>query len=110
MKLSFKKGWAIYIPGHANRTIEKAHGKIIELRKEKTSLIEDVTFLPPLLGPSKEEQLIIIDEKIKQWEEEIKLWSGKLDPSRNKIVWSLLVPIVTSTAVSVILYYLLGDN
>ena len=49
-------------------------------------------------------QIEIVDEQIKQWEEVIRLWFGKLDPVRNKFL-EYLVPIFISILASLVINY-----
>ncbi len=94
------RDFVTYIPGHAKRTIEKAHVMIIELRKQKTEMIRN-----PWYVTNDQRQIEIVDEQIKQWEEVIRLWFGKLDPVRNKFFWSILVPIFISILASLVINY-----
>lgn len=90
-----------HFPGHANRIIDQAHGMIIELRKQKSDILENEHLYQWTMFDSKERRIGVIDERIKQTEEVIKLWSGKLDPHRNKLVWSILVPLAISLVISI---------
>lgn len=90
-----------HFPGHANRIIDQAHGMIIELRKQKSDILENEHLYQWNMFDSKERRIGVIDERIKQTEEVIKLWSGKLHPHRNKLVWSILVPLAISLAISI---------
>ena len=94
------------IPGYyARRMIENAHGQIIELRKQKTEILD--SSYPLVTIPNYENEIAIIEEKIKQWEEVKNLWSGKLDPSRNKLLWSIVVPLFISLIIPVLFYFFL---
>jgi len=103
------RDFTTYLPGHGNRTIDKAHGMIIDLRKEKAGILQN--WNTAIFGKEdRDHQLAIIDEQIKQWEEVIKLWSGKMEPSRNKLLWSVLVPLCISLIVPLLLFYFVGKT
>ncbi len=91
--------------GRAQSEIENSHKKIIELRKRKRDILElsdNVLQIVP-----KEVQVQIIEEKIKGQEENIKLWSGRLDPNRRKWLWSFVVPLLVSLVTTLLINYLI---
>ncbi len=100
--INMKRNLKTYLPGYAQGRIENAHGMIIELRKKKAQLLAENPLNSGMMLGTKSDYLLSIDEKIKQWEEVINLWTGKLDPSRNKLVWSVVVPILISVVITLL--------
>lgn len=92
MKFNIQK----YIPGQTQKKIESAHAKIIKLRKEKSTLLDDNPLSRLSYEVGQQSRKSVIEEEIKQQEEIIKMLSGRLDPSRNKVLWSIIVPLITS--------------
>lgn len=102
-----------YLPVSTRKTLENTHRKKIQLIGEKRQLLYGPNPMSEYPGSSfLDKRLLAYDEEIKQAEEEIKLWSGKFDPSRNKPLWRIVVPILVYVVgvifVSIVIKYLYG--